>query len=96
MPIRTGAEYVQCLQERHPEVYLRGERIDDVTTYPSLRNGVATMAKLYDMQHDAEFRDDMTYVSPSSGESVGASFIIPKSIGDLEPVSYTHLRAHET
>ena len=84
MPIRTGAEYVQCLQERHPEVYLRGERIDDVTTYPSLRNGVATMAKLYDMQHDAEFRDDMTYVSPSSGESVGASFIIPKSIGDLE------------
>jgi len=84
MPIRTGAEYVQCLQERHPEVYLRGERIDDVTTYPSLRNGVATMAKLYDMQHDAEFRDDMTYVSPSSGESVGASFIIPKSIDDLE------------
>ena len=84
MPIRTGAEYVQCLQERHPEVYLRGERIDDVTTYPSLRNGGATMAKLYDMQHDAEFRDDMTYVSPSSGESVGASFIIPKSIGDLE------------
>ena len=84
MPIRTGAEYVQCLQQRHPEVYLRGERIDDVTTYPSLRNGVATMAKLYDMQHDAEFRDDMTYVSPSSGESVGASFIIPKSIGDLE------------
>ena len=84
MPIRTGAEYVQCLQERHPEVYLRGERIDDVTTYPSLRNGVATMAKLYDMQHDAEFRDDMTYVSPSSGESVGASFIVPKSIGDLE------------
>jgi len=84
MPIRTGAEYVQCLQERHPEVYLGGERIDDVTTYPSLRNGVATMAKLYDMQHDAEFRDDMTYVSPSSGESVGASFIIPKSIGDLE------------
>jgi len=84
MPIRTGAEYVQRLQERHPEVYLRGERIDDVTTYPSLRNGGATMAKLYDMQHDAEFRDDMTYVSPSSGESVGASFIVPKSIGDLE------------
>jgi len=84
MPIRTGAEYVQRLQERHPEVYLRGERIDDVTTYPSMRNGGATMAKLYDMQHDAEFRDDMTYVSPSSGESVGASFIIPKSIGDLE------------
>ena len=84
MPIRTGAEYVQRLQERHPEVYLQGERIDDVTTYPSLRNGGATMAKLYDMQHDAEFRDDMTYVSPSSGESVGASFIIPKSIGDLE------------
>ena len=84
MPIRTGTDYVQCLQERHPEVYLRGERIDDLTTYPSLRNGGATMAKLYDMQHDAEFRDDMTYVSPSSGESVGASFIIPKSIGDLE------------
>ncbi len=84
MPARSGSEYKQRLRERHPEVYLRGERIEDVTTHPSLRRGVATIAKLYDMQHDTELRDDMTYDSPSSVERVGASFITPRSIADLE------------
>ena len=84
MPARTGQEYIQRLRKRHPEVYLRGERIEDVTTHPSLRRGVATMAKLYDMQHDSDLRDDMTYESPSSGERVGASFIVPRSLSDLE------------
>ena len=58
MPARAGPEYIQRLRERHPEVYLRGERIEDVTTHPSLRRGVATIAKLYDMQHDSELRED--------------------------------------
>ena len=37
----------------------------------TLRNGVRTLASLYDMQHDPASRDDMTYVSPSTGEQVG-------------------------
>ncbi len=84
MPARTGAEYITGLRENGPEVYLHGERVKDVTTHPALRNGVKTLAKLYDMQHDPKLRDEMTYISPSSGDRVGTSFIIPRTAQDLE------------
>ncbi|WP_089935163.1 4-hydroxyphenylacetate 3-hydroxylase N-terminal domain-containing protein [Candidatus Entotheonella palauensis] len=75
MPARTGDAYMTGLREQAAEVYIHGERVADVTTHPALRNGVHTLASLYDMQHDPKLRDDMTYVSPSTGERVGLSFI---------------------
>ncbi|MCH7745861.1 MAG: hypothetical protein IIC84_07310 [Chloroflexi bacterium] len=68
MPVRTGKEYIERLQEQGPEVYLHGERVKDVTTHPALRNGVRTLAHLYDMQHDPDLQDEMTYVSPTTGD----------------------------
>ena len=61
MPARTGAEYIKGLQDNPPTVYLNGKKIKDVTTHPGLRNGVHTMAKLLDMQHDAKLQSEMTY-----------------------------------
>ena len=84
MSARTGNEYIARLQEQETEVYLHGERVKDVTTHPALRNGVSSLAGLYDMQHDPALRDDMTYVSPTTGERVGASFITPRTLNDLE------------
>lgn len=84
MPARTGDQYIRRLRERPPKVYHRGELVGDVTTHPSLRRGAATMARLYDMQHDPEISEEMTYESPSSGQRVGASFIVPRSAADLE------------
>jgi len=83
MPARTGQQYIKGLQEQEREVWLRGERVEDVTTHPGLRNGVRAVAALYDMQHDSEVRDEMTYVSPSSGDRVGLSFIIPRTKEDF-------------
>ena len=84
MPARTGAEYIAGLKEGGAEVYIGGERVEDVTTHPAFRNGVRTLASLYDMQHDPAVADEMTYISPTSGDQVGLSFITPRSIGDLE------------
>ncbi len=84
MPARTGQEYIQGLQAQEREVWLRGERVKDVTTHPGLANGVRTIAGLYDMQHDPALRDEMTYVSPTSGHRVGLSFIIPRTRQELE------------
>ncbi|MGQ4808509.1 4-hydroxyphenylacetate 3-monooxygenase oxygenase component [Candidatus Entotheonellaceae bacterium PAL068K] len=83
MPARTGAEYMAALQQNQPEVYMCGERVKDVTTHPALRNGVKSLAKLLDMQHDPALRDEMTYVSPSTGDRVGLSFITPQTMEDL-------------
>ena len=84
MPARTGAEYIKGLQEHPREVWIDGERVEDVTTHPGLRNGVLSVAALYDMQHDPVMREEMTFSSPSTGDSVGLSYVIPHTMDDLE------------
>ncbi len=84
MPARTGQEYLTGLQEQPREVWLRGERVKDVTSHPGLGNGARAVATLYDMQHDPGLRDPMTYPSPTSGHPVGLSFIIPRTRSELE------------
>ena len=84
MPARTGEEYIAGLKDRAVEVYIYGERVKDVTTHPAFRNGVNTLAALYDLQHDPALREEMTCVSPTTGDRVGTSFITPATVGDLE------------
>lgn len=84
MPARTGREYLKALQEQEREIWLGGERVRDPTTHPGLRNGAKAIAALYDMQHYPALRDVMTYVSPTSGERVGLSFIVPRTRQELE------------
>src|SRR5262245_2637839 len=83
MPARTGQQYLKGLQEQEREVWLRGERVKDVTTHPDLGNGARAIAALYDLQHGAT-ADQMTYTSPTSGDRVGLSFIAPRTIRELE------------
>ena len=84
MPARTGQEYINGLKEHPREVWIDGERVEGVTTHPALRNGVKSVAALYDMQHDPELREEMTYASPTTGDPVGLSFMIPQTVEDLE------------
>src|SRR5881397_1724877 len=84
MGARTGRQYIKGLQDQQRDVWLRGERVKDVTTHPGLANGVRAIASLYDMQHDAALGHEMTYVSPTSGDPVGLSFVIPRTRQELE------------
>ena len=79
MPARTGAEYINGLRERPRDIRIGGERITDVTTYPGFRNGALSIAALYDMQHAPATLDEMTYNSPSTGDRVGMSFLMPET-----------------
>ncbi|HSF05858.1 MAG TPA: 4-hydroxyphenylacetate 3-monooxygenase, oxygenase component [Methylomirabilota bacterium] len=80
---RTGKDYLAGLREQPRQVYLGGQRVNDVTTFPGLASGARSVAALYDMQHDPALRDAMTYPSPTSGERVGLSFITPRTADDL-------------
>ena len=84
MPTRTGREYLEGLRAQDREVWLDGERVRDVTAHPGLRGGAHAVAALYDMQHDARHREEMTFVPPEGGESAGLSFIVPRTREDLE------------
>jgi 4-hydroxyphenylacetate 3-monooxygenase len=85
MAARTGQEYMERLAASRPTVHIHGETItESIGRHPAFRNLVETYASLYDMQHDPQLREIMTYESPSSGERVGTSFIVPRTLADLE------------
>jgi len=84
MPARSGKQYLAGLREQEREVWIGGERVRDVTTHPGLKGGAQAIASLYDLQNDPKLRETMTYVSPTSGDRVGLSFIIPRTREDLE------------
>jgi 4-hydroxyphenylacetate 3-monooxygenase len=82
MGIRTGRQFLDSLRDGR-EMWIDGECVRDVTTDRRFAAAAHTMAELYDMQHKPELREKMTYVSPTSGEPVGLSFIQPKASEDL-------------
>jgi len=85
MGVRTGQEYVERLSQTRPNVTVQGETVEGpIPEHPAFRNVVRTYAGLFDVQHEPELRDVMTYVSPTSGERVGTSFLVPRSVEDLE------------
>ena len=83
MPARTGAEYIAGLRDRAAAIYIGGEKVADVARHPAFAGGLQTIAGLLDMQHDPATRDAMTYTSPSTGDPVGLSFIMPRNADDL-------------
>ncbi|MFF1635507.1 4-hydroxyphenylacetate 3-monooxygenase, oxygenase component [Leifsonia sp. NPDC058248] len=85
MGIRTGQQYLDKLNAMRPHLTIDGEVVsENVTEHPAFRGVAHTYAKLFDMQHDPAHQDALTYISPTTGDRVSASFIIPQSIEDLE------------
>jgi len=75
MPARDGKQFINGLKARPREVWLNGERVEDVAEHPALKSSVQQLAHLFDMQCDPRYRDILTYTSPSSGDAVGTSFM---------------------
>ncbi|AEB12004.1 4-hydroxyphenylacetate 3-monooxygenase, oxygenase component [Marinithermus hydrothermalis] len=80
---RTGQEYIEALKENPPNLWIKGEKVEDPTTHPAFKGVVQSMARLYDMQHDPQYKEVLTYTSPTSGKPVGMSFLEPKTREDL-------------
>jgi len=90
MPARTGKEVIDRLQSHPPNLWLDGQRVEDPTTHPKTRNAVHSLAALYDLQYQDDLIDVMTFRSPSTGDRVGRSFIVPNTKDDLRQRSQMH------
>jgi 4-hydroxyphenylacetate 3-monooxygenase len=49
----TGEEYLESLRDGR-EIWIYGERVNDITTHPAFRNATRMVARLYDALHDPE------------------------------------------
>jgi len=79
----TGEEYLETLRDGR-EVYIYGERVEDVTTHPAFRNAARTMARLYDALHDPAKRDALTCETDTgSGGYTHKFFRVARSAEDL-------------
>lgn len=84
MGIRTGQQFLTALDARRVEVYIDGERVSaGIASHPQFAAGARTFARLYDLQHDAEHQAALTFASPTSGDLVSTSFLIPRTEADL-------------
>jgi 4-hydroxyphenylacetate 3-monooxygenase oxygenase component len=88
MGIRTGSEFIESLRDERV-VYVNGERLTAVTTYPPFQGILATLASLYDLNH--ERREELTFPSPADGAPVALSFLKTASLAQVEQ----RLRAEE-
>ena len=74
----TGARYIESLQDNR-EVWLDGKKVEDVTTHPALTGMVNELARIYDLQHSAELGEEMTFLSPETGNRCSLSWQLPTS-----------------
>ena len=74
--IRTGDEYRASLQDGR-DVWMNGERIKDVTSHPAFKPAVDARARIYDIQHEPEFAERMTYVDEGCGERCAIGLKLP-------------------
>jgi aromatic ring hydroxylase len=83
MPIRTGQEYVESLRDGR-QVWISGERVEDVPTHPAFAGVVKTFAAAYDLQHQPEFKDLLTEPDGNGGgELSNRAFHPPRSVHEL-------------
>src|SRR5262245_30317681 len=80
--LRTGAEYLRSLKDGR-QVFVDGERVDDVTKHKALRQAGHSLARLFDIAAAPEMRERMTFPSPKTGAPVLRAYQIPHSHADL-------------
>ena len=65
--IRTGEEYRESIRDGR-EVWIDGERVEDVTAHPAFKPIVDIRARIYDLAHEDATRETMSYLDPESGQ----------------------------
>jgi len=78
--IRTGAQYLEGLRDDR-DVWMQGEKVNDVTSHPGLSRGAETLANFLDKQFDPKIQDLVTY--EEDGNRYATSHMIPKSVEDV-------------
>jgi len=83
MAFRTPDEYLESLRDGR-QLYLDGDRIDDVTTDPRTREAVRSAADEFNRFHDEKIRDIFVQVDPDTGAEIDRFMVMPRSAEDLK------------
>jgi 4-hydroxyphenylacetate 3-monooxygenase oxygenase component len=79
----TGCRFMESLKDGR-EVWLDGEVVQDVTTHPAFTGMVHELARIYDLQHSEKHQEEMTFISPETGNRCSLSWLLPRTLEDLK------------
>ncbi|CAN7755823.1 4-hydroxyphenylacetate 3-hydroxylase family protein [Caballeronia sp. LjRoot31] len=74
--IRTGEQYRDSIRDGR-QVWINGERVNDVTTHPMFKPIVDIRARIYDMAHEKATQGIMSYVDEKTGERNAIGLKLP-------------------
>jgi 4-hydroxyphenylacetate 3-monooxygenase len=79
----TGEEFLESLRDGR-NVWIHGERVEDVTTHPAFRGSARSLAGLYDTLHDPAHRAVLTTPTDTPGGTFTHPFFRPpRTVADL-------------
>lgn len=79
----TGEEYLESLRDGR-DIWIYGQRVQDVTTHPAFRNSARSLARLYDALHDPAHSAVLTTPTDTgNGGFTHPFFKAPKTQQDL-------------
>lgn len=85
MGAKTGKQYIDGVDKAQANIWIDGEQVKgNISEHPAFAGVMKTQAELYDLQHEPDKKDFMTYTSPTTGNQVGTSFLQPRTKEDLE------------
>lgn len=80
--LRTGDEYRESIRAGR-DVYINGEKVKDVSSHPMFKPLVDIRARIYDMAHEPDTRDAMTYTD-DDGDQCAIGLKLPFSKQDWD------------
>lgn len=84
MPCINGKTYLERINRLQSNVWIDGSRVSGkISEHPAFKGAMKSQAKLYDMQHEKACTNILTFISPSSGQRVGITYLEPKAKKDL-------------
>ena len=87
--IKTGQQHLESLKDGRT-IYIGDELVEDVTTHPAFARAAKTVARLYDIKHDPDYQDILTF--KEDGERYSAWFLQAQGSPQRGIAVYTVLR----
>jgi len=79
--LRTGRNYIESLRDGR-EVWIDGERVEDVPTHPAFAPMVGVRARIYDLAHDDGTAGLLTYADEQTSERCATTSRPPRTRDD--------------
>lgn len=81
----TGKDFIDRLNRLENQIWFNGEKITGkISEHPAFKGILKEKASLYDLQNDPLLKEEMTFFLPDQEESIGLSYMQPKTKEDIK------------